>query len=76
MFSTPVSPYDIFLVAAVFVAALIIKVAYTRQPPSPPGPKGLPLLGNALEFPPHNLYRACASWASRYGSYDQLSDVA
>lgn len=33
-----------------------------------PGPRGLPLLGNALELEPTELHRLVSGWADRYGS--------
>jgi cytochrome P450 len=32
-----------------------------------PGPRGLPLLGNALELEPTELHRLVSRWADRYG---------
>jgi len=32
-----------------------------------PGPRGLPLIGNALEFRPDNLHEVIENWSHRYG---------
>ena len=37
-----------------------------------PGPKGLPLLGNALQFRSPSLHLELEAWAAQYGSYYQL----
>ena len=37
-----------------------------------PGPKGLPLLGNALQFRSPSLHLELEAWAAQYGPYYQL----
>ena len=37
-----------------------------------PGPKGLPLLGNALQFRSPSLHLELEAWAAQYGPYSQL----
>jgi len=37
-----------------------------------PGPKGLPLVGNALQFRSPSLHLELEAWAAQYGSYYQL----
>jgi cytochrome P450 len=57
-----------------FVSAAIglylVKKYFERPAPPapyPPGPKGLPLLGNALEFPSSREWETFAKWGQQYG---------
>lgn len=59
------------LIVGLFLAIVTIKRYFSaaRQPaPYPPGPKGLPLLGNALDFPTQNIAEEYARWSGKYGS--------
>lgn len=35
--------------------------------PLPPGPKGLPFIGNVLDFPKEFAWKRFVEWGSRYG---------
>ena len=35
--------------------------------PTPPGPRGLPVLGNALEIPNEHTWLTFTRWAKKYG---------
>ena len=35
--------------------------------PTPPGPRGIPVLGNALQIPNHYTWLTFAHWARKYG---------
>jgi len=49
--------------------------AYVRKPryPLPPGPKPLPILGNALDMPPAREYITYADWGKKYGDVVHVS---
>ncbi|OCH93084.1 CyP450 monooxygenase [Obba rivulosa] len=61
----------LLLLLAGVVLALLWK--YTRTPPYPPnlplppGPKGLPIIGSALDIPATHAWRAYTQWAKQYG---------
>jgi cytochrome P450 len=46
-----------------------LKPTVLRSLDQVPGPKGLPLLGNALALKPKELHRQLAQWADQYGPY-------
>ena len=50
---------------SVFFAYRYIRDA--RRLPTPPGPKGLPVLGNALQMPREHSWLAFTEWANVYG---------
>ena len=63
------------LVLIVVLVALWIKhiIQYRRRNllglPLPPGPNGLPLLGNILNFPKKEAWLMAAKWGKIYGEY-------
>ena len=40
-----------------------------------PGPKGVPILGNAADLPKTDDYKVYASWAKKYGASTRLADT-
>ncbi|EPT01646.1 hypothetical protein FOMPIDRAFT_124761 [Fomitopsis schrenkii] len=50
-----------------------ICVKKIRQLPAPPGPRGLPIIGNALQLPREHAWLAFAEWAKVYGPVMSLS---
>jgi hypothetical protein len=40
-----------------------------RNPPLPPGPKGLPLVGNAADMPAEQEWKTFAQWGDIYGPF-------
>ncbi|KAJ7157117.1 cytochrome P450 [Mycena filopes] len=44
-----------------------------KTPPLPPGPKGLPLLGNLLEYPQTQVWVTFSKWAKEYGPIVHLN---
>ncbi|PPQ96376.1 hypothetical protein CVT26_004978 [Gymnopilus dilepis] len=61
---------DKLVVATAFVTALFIYLrnASYRQMPYPPGPKGLPLLGNLLDLPRTSAWETYERWSKKFGS--------
>ncbi|KAH6893747.1 cytochrome P450 [Coprinopsis sp. MPI-PUGE-AT-0042] len=53
---------------ALVSGALAVKVLRSRrQLPLPPGPKGLPLIGNVLQLPSEEPWKVYHAWAREYG---------
>ena len=52
---------------------LLLRRDSTRTSSLPPGPKGLPIIGNALEIPSSMPWKTFRDWAATYGKdSDQL----
>lgn len=62
-------------IVVVLVAAFYIRctMQYRRRNvaglPLPPGPYGLPLIGNVLNFPKKEAWLVAAQWRKKYGEY-------
>ncbi|CCM03828.1 uncharacterized protein FIBRA_05977 [Fibroporia radiculosa] len=68
--SSPLAgPLFILLVACV----LLLYVKSLSQKRLPPGPRGLPLIGNALQVPAGREWATFAAWAQMYGDFMYLS---
>lgn len=61
-----ISVLDITLVT---LGAYLVKRALAAPPPAPypPGPKGLPLLGNLLQYPQQQEWKTFYRWANEFG---------
>nr|VWO95057.1 N/A [Ganoderma boninense] len=59
----------IFLVASLYLysRSLAAWQSRSRRLPLPPGPKPLPIIGNMLDWPTHNQWRALRDMSAQYG---------
>lgn len=55
-------------ILAVAFGLVLWKYNGHQRPPLPPGPKGWPLLGNALEIPKDYPEHQFAKWGEEYGA--------
>ncbi|TFY68059.1 hypothetical protein EVJ58_g1228 [Rhodofomes roseus] len=70
----PHYPEMIFLLGCFFFAFVVYKLAYDRRgAPLPPGPRGLPVLGNALQVPTAFSWLKFTEWAKTYGDVIHVS---
>ncbi|KZV73581.1 cytochrome P450 [Peniophora sp. CONT] len=63
-------------IAAIVALAYIAKRLLFRSkltPPLPPGPSGLPLIGNALDLPQTEPYKVYVDWGRQYGPIMHVS---
>jgi hypothetical protein len=60
--------YELVLAGAALVLALHVFITRRATLPRPPGPKGLPLVGNAFQMPQVQAYLVFAAWAKKYGA--------
>jgi len=56
-------------------ASLAVFILYSlfsqsrRRAPLPPGPKGLPLVGNVLDMPTQQEWKTFAQWGETWGTH-------
>lgn len=64
----------ILVIASVFLysRSLAAWQARSRRLPLPPGPKPLPVVGNMLDWPTRNQWRALRDLSAQYGKHLQL----
>ena len=64
------SPYEItaaVLLLSFLVLAVILRRSESGRPNFPPGPKGLPLIGNLHQLTPVDQHKLYARWGAQYG---------
>ncbi|VDB82822.1 unnamed protein product [Peniophora sp. CBMAI 1063] len=72
-FTTPSLLDAAALVVALYVAKRLFSRLTSNNLPLPPGPSGLPMIGNALEMPTVNPYKVYEEWGQKYGPIMHLS---
>jgi hypothetical protein len=68
MFLTSSPALDVFLLAS-FVYLLKYFLARRARTPYPPGPKGLPLIGNLLDLPKQYEWETFTRWGQEFGTH-------
>ena len=60
--------FDVSIVCATIVLSFILRRRNKRQRlPLPPGPPGLPILGNLFQVPATRLWEKALDWGKTYG---------
>ncbi|KAK0185241.1 cytochrome P450 [Armillaria mellea] len=72
MFSSLVT-LDIVILLAGLVFVWRLFHLSSRHPPLPPGPRGIPLIGNLLDMPSEKEWLTFAKWGEKYGDMTSVS---
>lgn len=67
MYSTPLLPFAIIVSAVVLLFVGKTVFSSLRTLPLPPGPKGLPLVGNVFDVPHTVAWKAFQAWGAKWG---------
>lgn len=65
----------ILAIAILFISYAGFIVGFSRHVQLPPGPKGVPILGAALEHPKTEFWKTYADWGRKYGSWRQSDSL-
>jgi hypothetical protein len=65
--TTIVLDCTLFVLAAYFIRRLIVARSSDRLP-FPPGPPGLPIIKNLLDWPTSNEWEVLYQWGKKYGT--------
>lgn len=61
---------------ALAAIAVLVSYIYLRKPsPTPPGPPGLPLIGNILDFPKKESWKVYLQWGQQYSEFLKPSEL-
>lgn len=60
-------PWVVAILVGVAILVAQLRTAKPKPAPFPPGPSGLPVLGNIFDFTTKELWIRVAEWAERYG---------
>ncbi|KAF8660482.1 hypothetical protein AX16_001608 [Volvariella volvacea WC 439] len=67
------SPLQTTFIGVVLVLALLVTSKGFSTKKLPPGPRGLPFVGNVLDFPKEKPWLKFAEWAKQYGDMTYIS---
>ncbi|GJE86534.1 cytochrome P450 [Phanerochaete sordida] len=67
------NPLHVILTLAVTVLLIQLYRKLQQRSPYPPGPRGLPLIGNVLDMPTSHEWRRFAEWGEKYGDIVYLN---
>ncbi|KAK0501168.1 cytochrome P450 [Armillaria luteobubalina] len=71
---TSIRPLDIFIVFVGLITAwYLFRRTRRSTAPFPPGPKGLPFIGNLLDMPSEKEWLTFAKWGEKYGDITSVS---
>lgn len=59
-------------VLLLWVKSAIARLEQKRSSVHPPGPKGLPIVGNVLDVPATSAWLVYEQWAQTYGKFGQM----
>ncbi|KAF8868343.1 cytochrome P450 [Infundibulicybe gibba] len=65
--------YAVFVVSLCAALYLASRKVNARRLPLPPGPKGLPFIGNLLDVPGHHQWFVFDDWAKKYGDFMHIN---
>ncbi|KAH9925313.1 cytochrome P450 [Fomitopsis serialis] len=68
--------FNLVILCLVSLLAYVYSVRNRRQLSVPPGPRGIPLLGNALQLPKERNWLTFAEWAKTYGPVIHVSIIS
>ncbi|KAI0048472.1 cytochrome P450 [Auriscalpium vulgare] len=63
----PVTTVDVLVLLALSIASIQLYSNKRRPFPLPPGPRGLPIIGNLLDIPKSRSWIVYRDWARKYG---------
>ena len=58
--------------AGILLIGAILK-RFSQSAPLPPGPRGLPIVGNVLDMPSSHEWLKFAEWKDKYGEFYTLA---
>ena len=64
--------FSTILGATLLVAGVLLTCITLKRAPMPPGPPGLPLIGNLLDMTTHEQWRRAVQWGKTYGECSSL----
>ena len=66
---------DLLFLSLALTVILLVKATKNKQLRIPPGPKGLPIVGNWFQLPGEKQWETYSRWAKDYGEFMTLSKV-